>query len=204
MQKAMWSTAAATAILALSGCATNPVTTDVNPNMSVAICHTYAFAPEHYGGPHTPYANPVNADRLRTAIEANLAAHGIRRAADPRSADCVVGYAIGSRVVANEYAGWSWGFGWGGGWGWGPPWGPGPGPWGGWGYDAPVVNEGRISVDLFDAKTHKAIWHASIDRNVTDMTGPDAEVRIQHAVTEIFAKFPVPAVAPANSSQPVT
>jgi hypothetical protein len=196
--------AAGAAISALAGCATVPVTTDVNPNLSVAMCHTYAFAPEHYGGPSTAYANPVNADRLRAAIEANLAAHGILRAADPKTADCVVGYAIGSRVVANEYAGWSWGVGYGWGGGWGPPWW-GPGPWGGWGYDAPVRNQGRISVDLFDAKSHHAIWHAAIDRNVSDLTGPNAQQRIQNAVNAIFSKFPAPATPPPppSGSSPV-
>jgi Domain of unknown function (DUF4136) len=188
------SAAVAAAMLALAGCASLPVTTDVNPNASVASCHSYAWAHEHYaGGPQAAYANPINADRLRVAIQSNLAAHGIRRADDPHSADCVVGYAIGSRVVADDYAGWSAGLGYG----WGPGWGWGPGPWGGWGYEFPPVrNEGRISVDLFDAKTHQAIWHAAVDQNVTDLTGPSAEARINTAVGAIFQRFPAPLVAP--------
>lgn len=209
LTKTLSTAAAGAAILALSACTSMPVTTDVNPNASVGTCHDYAWAHEHYGGgPQAAFANPVNADRLRVAIQSNLAAHGIRRATDPKSADCVVGYAIGSRVVADDYAGWSWDMGYGWDDGWGGPWGPGP--WGGWGGygPAPVRNDGRISIDLFDAKTHRAIWHASVDQNVTDLTGQDAETRIDAAVAAIFQEFPAPVVPPptaqSTSNHPVT
>jgi len=101
--------------LALSGCGGLPVKTDVNPNMSVSNCHTYAFANEHVANADQPaaYANPLNAERLRLAIAGNLASKGIQPA-DRASAECIVGYALGSRQVFNDYyAGWA---GWGG-WG---------------------------------------------------------------------------------------
>ncbi len=206
-RKALSVGAAVSAILALSACTSLPVTTDVNPNASVSVCHTYAWAHEHYAGgsAQAAYSNPVNADRLRVAIQSNLAAHGIRRADTHETPDCVVGYAIGSRVVADEYAGWvGGGYGWGGWGGWG-----GPRGWGSLGYGWPAVrNEGRISVDLYDAKTHRAIWHASVDQNVTDETGQDAEARITTAVGAIFQKFPTPVVAPpapaTTAIRPVT
>src|SRR5271154_1284993 len=117
--------------LALGACTSLPVTTDVNPNYSVSNCHTYAFAREHVANIDQPAAwgNPLNADRLRAAIEGNMAARGISRVDDAASADCVVGYAMGTRQVINDYyAGWGpawgWGYGWGGG-GYGPGWGYG-------------------------------------------------------------------------------
>jgi hypothetical protein len=181
-------------LAALGACTTLPVTTDSNPNASVAICHTYAFAQEHTAAPGQPggaYSNPLNSDRLRAVIAANLAAHGVEPVAEHAMADCVVGYAIGSRVVADEFAGF--GIGWGWGWRRG---------FGGVGYDwPPVRNEGRIAIDLFDARNRQAIWHASVNQNVTDLTGPNAEVRINEAANAIFSKFPVPAgasVAPAS------
>lgn len=197
-RKALSAAAAVSGLLALSACTTLPVTTDVNPNASVSACHTYAWAHEHDAGgsAQAAYSNPVNTDRLRVAIQSNLAAHGIRRAEANETPDCVVGYAIGSRVVADEYAGWV-GYGYGYGWG---GWG-GPRGWGNLGYGWPAVrNEGRISVDLYDAKTHRAIWHASVDQNVTDETGQDAEARITTAVAAIFQKFPAPVVAPPATS----
>lgn len=184
-------------IAGLAACTTLPVTADYNPNASAGACHSYTWAQEHVanaGGPAGPYANPLNADRLRVAIDANMAARGIQKAADGNAADCVVGFAIGSRVVADEYptAAVGWGWGWGG---WGHR------GYGAIGYDWPYVREeGRISVDLFDAKTRAAIWHASVNQNVMGLTGPDAEAKINSAANAIFTKFPgtAPAAMPAG------
>ncbi len=191
--------APAVALLA-SACTSLPVTTDVNPNASVSVCHTYAWAQEHIAAGVQPaaYGNPLNSDRLRAAIAVNLAARGLQPAENRKDADCVVGYAIGSRVVVDDFGGGYVGIGYG--WGWGPR------AWGGpWGYDYPYVhNEGRISVDLFDAHTRTAIWHASVNQNVVNLTGPSAEVKINEAAAAIFTKFPVagtPMAAPPPGSK---
>ena len=187
---------ACASLAALGACTSLPVTTDSNPNASAAICRTYQFAQEHSVAPGQAggaYGNPLNGDRLRAAIAANLAARGVQPAADHASADCVVGYAIGTRVVADEFAG---SFGWGLGWGWSRG-------YYGAGYDWPAVrNEGRITIDLFDAKGRMAIWHASVNQNVTDLTGPSAERKINEAVGAIFVKFPGPAAAPPAAPAP--
>lgn len=174
--------------LGLAACTSLPVTTDANPNMSVSNCHTYAFANEHVANSDHPaaYGNPLNAERLRIAVASNLAAKGIQPA-DRATAECVVGYAIGTRQVFNDYyAGWgAWGYG---GWGYGRR----GGFYGGWGWDAPYVSdETRIAVDVFDAKSHTPIWHASVSQNVANLTGPNAEARISQGTAAIFAKFPV-------------
>jgi hypothetical protein len=172
----------------LAACSSLPVTTDVNPNMSVSSCHTYAFANEHIANSDHPaaYGNPLNAQRLREAVAVNLAAKGIQPA-DQATAQCVVGYAIGSRQVFNDYyAGW-------GGWGYGG-WGGGRrgGFYGGWGWDGPYVSdETRIAVDIFDAKSRTPIWHASVSQNVSNLTGPNAEAKISQGTAAIFAKFPL-------------
>jgi len=172
--------------LALGACSL-PVRTDINPNLTVTSCHTYAFADEHVANTDQPsaFGNPLNAERLRQAIEANMSARGIQKAADRKSADCVVGYAMGTRQVFDDYYGnFGIGWGWGGGWGhrgWG----------GGFGYDGPYVrDETRISVDLFDAKSRVPIWHASVSQSVSELTGPHAVERINAATTAIFTKFP--------------
>jgi hypothetical protein len=173
-------------LLALGACSL-PVRTDINPNLSVTSCHTYAFADEHVANTDQPsaFGNPLNAERLRQAIEANMSARGLQKAADRKSADCVVGYAMGTRQVFDDYYGnFGIGWGWGGGWGhrgWG----------GGFGYDGPYVrDETRISVDLFDAKSRVPIWHASVSQSVAELTGPHAVERINAATTAIFTKFP--------------
>jgi hypothetical protein len=177
-------------VATLGACSTIPVTTDSNPTMSVASCHTYAFADEHVANAdhQAAFGNPLNAERLREAIQANLAAKGIQPAASRQTADCVVGYAMGTRQVFDDYyGGLGWGAGWGRrGWGWG----------GAWGYDPYVTDQTRISVDLFDAHTKVPIWHATASQSVSDLTGPNAVAKISAATAAIFAKYPVIFVAP--------
>src|SRR5580698_7270350 len=179
--------AMAALFVGLAACNTLPVTTDANPAMSVSSCHTYAFAQEHVANADQPaaYGNPLNAQRLKVAVQTNLSAKGIQLAASRESADCVVGYALGSRQVFDDYYGGLYGgFGFGGGFrrrGFG----------GGFYYDGPwVQNEVRIAVDLFDAKSHKPIWHASASQATYELSGPNAEAKINLATTAIFNKLP--------------
>lgn len=175
-------------VLGLGACSGLAVKTDVNPGMSVAACHTYAFADEHAANTDQPsaFGNPLNAARLRQAIEYNMAAKGLQEAANRNSAECVVGYAMGTRQVFDDYyGGFGFGWGWGGGWG-GRGWG------GGFGYDGPFVrDETRITVDLFDARSRTPIWHASVSQSVADLSGPKAVDKINAATTAIFTKFPI-------------
>jgi hypothetical protein len=156
--------------------------------MSVSVCHTYAFAMEHVANTDQPaaYGNPLNAERLRVSIQSQMAARGIQQV-DRAVADCVVGYAMGSRQVFDTYYG---GY-YGAGWGFGGFRGRRGFIGGGWGYDGPwVENETRIAVDIFDAKTHKPIWHASASQNVYELSGPDAVHKIDLATAAIFSKWP--------------
>jgi hypothetical protein len=174
----------------MSACSTIAVKTDVAKDMSLVSCHSYVFAQEHVANIDQPaaYGNPLNAQRLKNAIQNNLAAKGITPAADHAGADCVVGYALGSRQVFDDYYG---GLGWGYGAGYGG-WGRRGRFGGGFGYyDGPwVQDETRIAVDVFDAKSHKPIWHASASQTSGDMSGPNAEIKINAAAAAIFAKWP--------------
>ncbi len=179
--------AAAAFSVGLAACNPIAVKTDAGPGLSTASCHTYAFANEHMANADQPaaYANPLNAERLRVAVQNNLAARGLQPAASPAAADCVVGYALGSRQVFDQYYG-----GWGawGGYGWGRGrWG-----WGGGFYDDPwPQNQVRIAVDLFDNHSHQPIWHASATQDTYELSGPNAEQKINAATTAIFTKFPL-------------
>jgi Domain of unknown function (DUF4136) len=183
----------------LAACTTLHVTTDVNPNFSVSNCHTYSFANEVSGGADAAFSNPLNSDRLRAAVESNLAARGVTKAADKASADCVIGYAMGTRQVFNDYYA-----GWGPGWGVGYGWGRGGYGWGGgWGYDGPwVQNETRIVVDVFDARAHKPIWHGAVSQTISDLQGPNAVAKINAGTAAIFAKLPIGTAPPPPASRP--
>src|SRR5271155_581964 len=192
------SAVAAGVLLALAACNTVSVKTDVARDGSVSTCHTYVFAQEHVANADQPaaYGNPLNAQRLKVAVQTNLSAKGIQLAASRDSADCVVGYALGSRQVFDDYYGGLYGgFGFGGGFrrrGFGGGFGYyGDGPW--------VQNEVRIAVDLFDARSHKPIWHASASQDTNELSGKNAEAKINLATSAIFIKFPV--VGAATTSE---
>jgi hypothetical protein len=170
-------------VAALSGCATLTVTSDVNTTVGTQ-CHSFAWAGSFKprSGPLKDVVNPVNESRLRTAIANNLNGRGVTLAASPATADCLVGYGIGVHdVIEGAYP---WGYGWGGGWGWRHGYGAG------WWDEPYVFQEGIIAVDLYDAKTHQPLWHASVNQNVTRLTGAAAEAKINEAVTAIFTKYP--------------
>lgn len=189
-------------LMGVGACTSLPVRVDANPALSVGSCHSYAFAHEHVANAEAPsaFGNPLNAERLRLAIQGNLQARGITLAPDAKAADCVVGYAMGTRQVFDDFYG-GYGVGFGGGWG---GWG-GRGGWGGFGYDQPFVrDETRIAVDVFDARSRTPIWHATVSQTLSDLRGPRAEEKINAAASAIFAKFPggmVPAVQTPTSGR---
>jgi hypothetical protein len=188
---------ACAAAFGLAACNPVNVKTDYAKDMSVSVCHTYAFAMEHVANADQPaaYGNPLNAERLRVSIQSQMAAKGIQEV-DRASADCVVGYAMGSRQVFDTYYG---GY-YGAGWGFGGFRGRRGFIGGGWGYDGPwVENETRIAVDIFDAKVHKPIWHASASQNVYELSGPHAVEKIDLATAAIFNKWP--ASAPVSAAK---
>jgi Domain of unknown function (DUF4136) len=164
----------------LSSCTTLYVKSDVNGALiSTVHCGSFAWAGSFRGNSplRNTIANPVNESRLRAAIASHLKGE-VQPAAG--SADCLVGYGIGSSNVVwddGPYYGGGWGYPYGWGWGWG--W---PGPY--------VYREGIIAVDLYDARTRQPLWHASVDQSLYGVTGAEAEKRIDAAVAAIFTKYP--------------
>jgi Domain of unknown function (DUF4136) len=187
MVKQIFATVATVSVVcALGACTSLRVTSDVNaPLIGAVRCHSFGWAGSFSGSSdslRSTVANPVNESRLRAAIQANLASVGVQPAT--ADADCLVGYGIGMRnVVDGPYYG---GLGWGGGFG-----GRRGFVGGGLGWDYPYAyQEGVIGVDLYDAKSKQAIWHASVDQNLSRVTGDKADKKIKDAVAAIFTKYP--------------
>jgi hypothetical protein len=171
-------------VCTMAACTSLRVTSDVNtPLISSVKCHSFAWAGSFQGSTdslRSTVANPVNESRLRAAIQANLGTVGVQPVT--ADADCLVGYGIGMRNVVDGYP---YGWGWGGGFGYRR------GFVGGWGWDYPYVyHEGVIGVDLYDAKSKQAVWHASVDQNLSGATGDKADRKIKDAVAAIFTKYP--------------
>jgi Domain of unknown function (DUF4136) len=175
----------------LVACSTLTVTSDVNRSLIGSVrCQTFAFSGSfNVDSPlRATIANPINETRLRDAIRRHLVATGMHELPSPQQAACAVGYGIGSRHVVDAWGGWGWGWGWGwGGWGWGGwGWGGGPG-WGG----PYVYRQALMVVNLYDAKTGQAVWHATATQSISDdLTGDKAQQSIDEAVDAIFKKYP--------------
>ncbi len=178
------SAAALAAVSILAACTTLRVHSDVNTAVNTQ-CHSFEWAGAFHpkSGELREVANPINESRLRAAIQSNLLARGVTLAAGPGQADCVVGYGIGvHNVVEGAYP---WGYGWGVGWGWRH------GYVGGAWWDGPYAfQEGVIAVDLYDAKGRTPLWHASVDQNVSGLTGANAQAKIDAAVNALFTRYP--------------
>ena len=187
---------AAALISSLAACTSLHVTSDVNADLIGSVhCRTFAWAGSFRGASplRGTIANPVNEIRLRSAIAAHFAASGVQETtADP---DCLVGYGIGARdVVGGAYP-----YGY---YGWGYPYGPYGyygyygGPW--------VYSEGIITIDLFDAKSHQALWHASVNQNLIGSSNAEAERRIGEAVALLFTRYPYPPAHATPAPAPPT
>ena len=149
------------------------VRSDVNHALIGTVhCHTFAWAGAFHGDSplRNTIANPLNENRLRSAIAAHLGSGGIQPTAD--GADCLVGYGIGSNTVVEDAYPYGWPYGWG------------------WGWDPYLYREGIIAVDLYDAKSRQPLWHASVEQSLYGVSGPEAEKKIDAAVAAIFAKYP--------------
>lgn len=176
------------ALLGLGACNTTPrVRYDYDAKANLANYQHFVWEQAETdataGGP--AFNNPLNEQRLRDAVQEELSKRGITPAADSKSADCYVTIAIGSRqAVDTERSRVRFGFGFG-------TWQPGFGS-SVFISDDPGYNyrEGRITIDLYDAATRKALWHASVEQDLTYLTKENAEKRINQVVAAMFAKYP--------------
>ncbi len=146
--------------------------------------HTFAWMP-----PRThPYESPnaLVVQRAHDAIQAALIAKGYQLADDPAAADFVVDFTIGSRERADirsypaPYAG-PW-FGRYSYW-WGSPY---------WGSEVDVrqYREGTLSIDIFDAHTHRPVWHGWAHKELTHADIERSAGSIRQAVDSVLARFP--------------
>ncbi|MGD9843739.1 MAG: DUF4136 domain-containing protein [Steroidobacteraceae bacterium] len=174
--------------LLLAACSTPRVRSDYNAKLSIGNYHSYVWEQAEIdattGGP--AFNNPLNEQRLRDAIDAQLAANGLQLAEAGATPDSYVTLAIGTRQAINDRdrSPVRVGFGFGT---WGPRFGSSiyMSDVGGYNY-----REGRVTLDFYDAATRKPIWHATVEQDLTYMTGDSAQKRINQLVDAMFAKFP--------------
>ncbi len=179
-----WSTlvlAGVLSALALAACETIHVSSDFDRTASFTGYHSFAWLPrEHHGT-----ANPLVVQRAHDAIQSELTARGFTYSENAAAADFVVDFTIGSREridvqsYPSAYVGPGW---WGPGW-WGYPY---------WGTDVDVrqYREGTLSIDVFDAHSHRAVWHGWVKKELTRSDIENSAAPIRAAVAAVLARFP--------------
>jgi hypothetical protein len=173
----------ATVILLLSACTTLQVGSDYDHAATFKGYKTFTVMQRQ----HPATSNPLVAVRASDAIKADLQQKGFIEASDPSKADFTVDFTIGAQertdinAYPEPYMGPAWGWGSMGWWG-GPYWGTG--------LDVRQYHEGTLSVDVFDAHTHRPVWHGWAKKELTRSDIENSAEPIRKAVAAVLAKFP--------------
>lgn len=170
------------------GCAGLKGYSDFDPNAKFDTYHTYAWLTTEVGLPSTAAGSeggvkgidPLLQRRIRDSIDAHLEAKGYRRMEKLESADFAVSFSVGSREKIQVQ---STGPTYTGGW---------YGRHGGWygttGIDARSYTEGTLAIDIFDVRSHQAVWHGWASKRVT--ASMDRAKLVDEAVGAILKNFP--------------
>ena len=175
-----WRLSVASVCLVLGACATVRVGSDFDRSANFSGYHAYSWmAREHHGS-----RNPLVAQRARDAIQAELTRKGYTSVTDAGSADFVVDFTIGSQERRDvesypvTYADVYWGYpGW-----WGPYWGTR--------LDVRQYREGTLAIDIFDAHSHRPVWHGWAKKELTQSDMERSEAPIREAVQKVLSRFP--------------
>jgi hypothetical protein len=179
----LWVIATTLCLTALPGCATLDVGSDYDRAATFTQFHTFTIMRRE----HRDVQNPLVATRAEDAIREELVRRGYQETNNPQAADFSVDFTIGSkeRTDVNAYpdpylgAGWGWGRrGWWGGGYWGDN------------LDVRQYREGTLSIDVFDAKSHRPVWHGWAKKELNRSDIQHSEEPIRRAVAAVLAKFP--------------
>jgi hypothetical protein len=162
------------------------VSTDFDPATDFAQYRSYTWKAQEEGGDEARGVSPLMDERIRAAVDRELAAKGLNRVEE--NGDLRVGYAVvsaPSRVRSSPSA--HFGVGSYGGSG-GVSVGIGV-PIGG----ASTYEEGTLILDLVDARTEQLLWRGSVTRRIVPRGDPeDTDRRVAEVVQELLEKFPPP------------
>jgi hypothetical protein len=168
----------------LAACSTIKTVHDSDPSADFTRYRTWAWisdenliAPKAGEAP-VSYVSPLDEQRIRRAVEADLSAKGYRKA-ERAEADLIVSFTIGTeektRVYSTPTGGYYDDYGYGG-------W------YGGSEVRTQQYTEGTLSVQFFERETKKAVWVGGGSKRVS--RSDDSEKVINEAATKILQKFP--------------
>ena len=166
------------------GCAGVQARSDFDPNARFDTYRTFAWLSEEpgtlEGGGGTEEIDPLLARRIHESIEDHLEAKGYRKVDDLAAADFAVSFSVGRKEKIKIQSS--------------PTPGVGRYGYGGW-YAASSVSatsytEGTLGIDIFDGKSHLAVWHGWASKRINQTT--DRAALVDEVVGAILAKFPPP------------
>lgn len=134
---------------------------------------------------HRQITNPLAVQRTQDAIRRNLQSRGFNYVSDPAQADFTVDFTLGARERTDitTYPA-----------PWGPGWYGGPGWWGRpyWGnsIDVRQFQEGTLSVDVFDDRSRRPVWHGWARKRLSQNDIERSEPLINEAVARVLEEFP--------------
>jgi hypothetical protein len=176
----------------LAACANEIRTShDWDPTVDLSSYEAYAWIsedsliPPKTGEGDVSFVSPIDDQRIRRAVDAELLSKGYRLAPSPDEADLVVSYGIGreEKIEVYESVGhpvgtYPRGHGYGyGGW------------YGGSRVRAFRYTEGTLTIELFDRATKQALWIGWGSKRLSD--SDDREDVIQSAILKILEPLPV-------------
>jgi hypothetical protein len=158
-------------MLMVSPAKAQKVTTDFAPGTDFSQYRTYTW------GEGRAARDPLIAQRIVAGIEAQLAAKGLRKAAEGEGVDLIVVYqtATDTRTEINTYntGGWY-------GWGWG----------GGMAHTSvSKIPVGQLIVDLGDVKNKKFVWRGRATSTISDKP-EKVNKMLDKALAKMFEKYP--------------
>lgn len=165
----------------LTGCSTLRVGSDFDRSAVFSGYHVYNLMPRE----HHDTSNPLVVQRARDAIEAELTQKGFAFAAVDAQADFFVDFTIGARdrTDIESFPATYVAYGWWDARGWWEPY---------WGSQVDVrkYKEGTLSIDVFDARTHRPVWHGWAKKELTRADLEHSEQPIRSAVAAVLKRFP--------------
>ncbi|MBV9316751.1 MAG: DUF4136 domain-containing protein [Gammaproteobacteria bacterium] len=160
------------AALVLAACATQAeISSDYDRSANFRDFHTFTVTQR----PHPGISNPLVAVRVEEDITAALQRSGYVLVADPAKADFSVDFTIGAqdRMDVHSY----------------PSALPGGPVWGS-NLDVRQYREGTLTIDIFEQRTHRPVWHASAQKELTQKDLEQPAAAVNEAVSSVLAKFP--------------
>lgn len=184
--------AVSVAALFLGGCATGfKATHDHDSNHDFSVYQTFAWISENpmKVGQTVQSPNPLLQPRIMNAVEAALVAKGYRQVEEPKNADFVLSFTVGSRekISVNSYPSMSMGYstGYPGHWGWGAA------------YHCCATDTqvrqyttGILAIDIFDVEERRPVWHGAASKTINDKDRENIEKTVRAAVDAILGGFP--------------